>query len=210
MAQDLLPLFPLPLVLLPHTPLPLHIFEDRYKQMMAEVMPERREFGVTLVHEQGIARIGCTAVVEKVVERYPDGRLDLVAQGRRRFEILELDQEGAYLRASVEFFDDEEEEGAPPALERQALDKYQGLRALDASLPEPAPGVPQLSFHLAQGVDDLEFRLKMLSLRSEVQRLRELIEFCHTYIPKRRLTVSLKRVQPRNGHSKARRFSDSA
>jgi Lon protease-like protein len=210
MQPGLLPLFPLPLVLFPRTPLPLHIFEDRYKQMMAEVMPERREFGVTLVHEQGMSRIGCTAVVEKVVERYADGRLDLLAEGRRRFEILDVNQEAEYLRASVEFFDDEDAEGAPAALRRQALDTYQGLRALDASLAEPAPGDPQLSFLLAQGVEDLEFRLKMLNTRSEPERLRTLIEFCRTYIPKQRLTAALKRVQPRNGHCKVRRFSDSA
>lgn len=209
MQPGLLPLFPLPLVLFPRAPLPLHIFEERYKRLMAEVMPEGREFGVTLVHGNGIARIGCTAVVEKVLERYPDGRLDVLAGGRRRFEVIEVNREEEYLRASVEFFDDEEAE-TPVVLERQALDAYRDLREMDASLEEAQPGDPQLSFRLVQGVDDLEFRLRMLNLRSEPGRLRELIEFCRIYIPKQRLTAALKRVQPRNGHSAARRFSDTA
>ena len=209
MQQGLLPLFPLPLVLFPRTPLPLHIFEDRYRRMMADVMPERLEFGVALEQERGVFKIGCTAVVEKVLERYPDGRLDILAAGRRRFEILEVNQEQAYLRASVEFFDDEESGGAPASLERAGLETYRTLRELDDSLPEPRLGDPQLSFQLAQGIGDLEFRVRMLSMRSESERLRTLVEYCQTYIPNRRVTAALQRVQPRNGHS-AGRFPDPA
>src|SRR4051794_30991450 len=98
----LLPMFPLSLVLLPTTPLPLHIFEDRYKEMMGMLIPERGEFGVVLTKGGGVVNIGCTATVEEVVRRYPDGRLDLIAVGRRRFNILSLDEEKAYLRAEVE------------------------------------------------------------------------------------------------------------
>src|SRR3954466_5309907 len=103
-GSSLLPIFPLSLVLLPTTPLPLHIFEERYKEMMGLLIPERGEFEVVLARDGGVVNLGCTATVEQVVRRYPDGRLDLVAMGRRRFQIVSLDEEKPYLRAEVEYF----------------------------------------------------------------------------------------------------------
>src|SRR5580698_5248754 len=80
----LLPLFPLEVVLLPGTPLPLHIFEPRYKEMIAECLSEKAPFGVVLALENGIAEVGCTAEIVTVAKQYPDGRIDLVAEGRKR------------------------------------------------------------------------------------------------------------------------------
>ena len=107
MQQGLLPLFPLPLVLLPRTPLALHIFEDRYKEMIGEAIRDRTEFGVVLARDREVLNTGCTAVVDRVLQTYDDGRMDILAGGRRRFEIVSLDQERAFLRGDVEFFDDE-------------------------------------------------------------------------------------------------------
>ena len=119
MQPGLLPLFPLQVVLLPGAELPLHIFEDRYKEMIAEVLHDRLEFGVILANEKGIVNTGCTALIDQVLREYPDGRLDILARGRRRFEIERLNDERSFLRGSVEFFDDEEESPAgarnPPA-----------------------------------------------------------------------------------------------
>ncbi len=116
MQPGLLPLFPLPLVLFPRTPLPLHIFEDRYKEMIGDVLPNRSEFGVVLARENGILNAGCTAVVEEVLERHPDGRMDILTVGRRRFEILDLNDEKSYLRGAVEFFDDDEPGDSRPGM----------------------------------------------------------------------------------------------
>jgi Lon protease-like protein len=107
MQHELLPLFPLQVVLFPRTLLPLHIFEERYKEMIGDAIRGNTEFGVVLAGEKGIANTGCTAIVDRVVERRDDGRIDLISAGRRRFEIQSLDQEKAYLRGAVEFFDDE-------------------------------------------------------------------------------------------------------
>ncbi|MBV9938229.1 MAG: LON peptidase substrate-binding domain-containing protein, partial [Acidobacteriaceae bacterium] len=101
MATQLLPLFPLSLVLLPGIPLPLHIFEERYKEMMADVIPAETEFGIVLAKDEGIVSVGCTAVVHQVIQRYSDGRLDLLAMGIRRFEIESLNEDKSYLRANV-------------------------------------------------------------------------------------------------------------
>jgi Lon protease-like protein len=86
--DTLIPLFPLDVVLFPGTPLPLHIFEPRYKEMIAECRAQDRAFGVVRALEQGLADVGCTAEIVTVVKEYPDGRLDLVAEGRQRFEIV--------------------------------------------------------------------------------------------------------------------------
>ncbi|HLX45581.1 MAG TPA: LON peptidase substrate-binding domain-containing protein, partial [Bryobacteraceae bacterium] len=75
MQQGLLPLFPLQVVLLPGSELPLHIFEDRYKEMMGEVIRDREEFGVVLANDKGIVNTGCTATVAKVLRQYSDGRM---------------------------------------------------------------------------------------------------------------------------------------
>src|SRR5580704_619265 len=106
MQPGLLPLFPLQVVLLPGSELPLHIFEDRYKEMIGEVIRARQEFGVVLASEKGIANTGCTATIDKVLRHYEDGRMDIVTRGRRRFEIVQLNDERHFLRGEVEFFDD--------------------------------------------------------------------------------------------------------
>ena len=105
--MPLLPLFPLDVVLLPGTPLPLHIFEPRYKEMIGECIANDAPFGVIRALEEGIAEVGCTAEIITVTKEYPDGRMDLIAEGRKRFEVLELNQERSFLRAEVLLVPDE-------------------------------------------------------------------------------------------------------
>jgi len=202
MPSGLLPLFPLGVVLLPGTELPLHIFEDRYKEMIGEVIRERIEFGVVLANEKGIVNTGCTATVEKVLKEYPDGRMDIMTQGRRRFEIMRINDERSFLRGAVEFFDDEEFEPASPEVQQRAIERYNELRALSSNEPLDLAGASsqQLSFHLAQPVSDLPFRQLMLSLRSERERLRQLAEFLSGYLVRQRRVQHVKDVAPRNGH----------
>ena len=105
-----IPLFPLGLVLLPHLPLPLHIFEERYKLMISECLDENKAFGVVYFNGSEAQRIGCTAVILNVLKRYGDGRLDILTRGESRFMIMEMFDEKAYLEAMVRFLDDELEE----------------------------------------------------------------------------------------------------
>ncbi len=203
MQQELLPLFPLQVVLFPRTPLPLHIFEDRYKEMMREVIDQKREFGVVLAAEKGIVNTGCTALVERVVNQYPDGRLDLLTIGRRRFEIIMLNDEESYLRGTVEFFDDEEDEPSSLDLQQRALEGYNELREMeDSELSEPEMDDPQLSFQLAQALPDLDFRQALLASRSESSRMKQLAEFLPEYVFRQKEIAHVKAVAPRNGHAK--------
>ncbi len=202
MQPELLPLFPLPLVLLPRTPLALHVFEERYKEMIGEAIRDRTEFGVVLARDREVLNTGCTAIVDRVLQRYDDGRMDILTAGRRRFEIVTLDQERTFLRGGVEFFDDEDLDAAPPDLRQHALEAYKTLVELGEDAPEPQLEDPQLSFQLANIIDDMDFRQTLLPMRSEPERMRAFVDFCREYIPKRRVVADLRRVQPTNGHSR--------
>lgn len=205
MQQGLLPLFPLQVVLLPGAELPLHIFEDRYKEMMAEILRDREEFGVVLASEKGIVNTGCTATIDRVVRQYSDGRMDIVSRGRRRFEIVLLNDERPFLRGAVEFFDDEGESApAPRDLQQRVIEGYNALQALASSDPLDATGErdPRLSFRLAQPVSDLAFRQILLSTRSEAERLKQLADFMPGFLARQRRIQHVKEVAPRNGHGR--------
>ena len=204
MQEELLPLFPLQVVLFPRTALPLHIFEERYKQMIADVQRGHTEFGVVLAGEKGIVNTGCTATVEKVLKNYPDGRMDLITVGRRRFEIILLNDEKPYLRGAVEYFDDEAADPIAPEVRKRVIESYNDLCALDDSDPvhEPELSDPQLSFQLAQVVPDLDFRQVLLATRSEADRMRRLAEFFPSYNSRQRQIQHARAVAPTNGHAK--------
>jgi ATP-dependent Lon protease len=203
MQQELLPLFPLQVVLFPRTPLPLHIFEERYKEMIGLAIKNCTEFGVVLANEKGVANTGCTAIVDRVVERHEDGCIDLISGGRRRFEIQSLDQEKPYLRAAVEFFDDEMGEAEPSTdLRTKVLEAYHVLGSMDESGWVPALEDNQLSFQLAQVIGDLHFRQILLGTRSESSRLKQLAEFLPSYTFRKKHNEHVSTVAPRNGHAK--------
>ncbi len=108
--ESVIPLFPLGLVLFPQMPLPLHIFEERYKVMINECIEMKKEFGVVLFNGTQIQDIGCTALIIKVLKQYDDGKLDILCVGQRRFFIKKLLEKKSYLESEVIFFDDEIEQ----------------------------------------------------------------------------------------------------
>jgi len=97
--STLLPLFPLEVVLLPGTPLPLHIFEPRYREMVSECLAQEKHFGVVRAKDEGVAEIGCTAEILTVTKKYSDGRMDIVTEGRERFEVMQVNQDRSFLQA---------------------------------------------------------------------------------------------------------------
>lgn len=197
---NLLPLFPLQLVVFPRTQLPLHIFEDRYKQMVAEAIERQSEFGIVLAKDNGIVNAGCTVVVDKVITKYPDGRMDIMTRGSRRFEIVLLSQEKDYLQGHVEFFDDDEPGPAPLEIQREALRQYRDLLEQgQAGEADPNLMDPQLSFQLAQVVQDLDFQSLLLKSRSEPERLKQFTHFVAGYLPRMKETTRMKQLAPLNG-----------
>src|SRR5215470_4974697 len=148
MPKKLLPLFPLQVVVFPRTQLPLHIFEERYKEMIGEAIRDSSEFGIVLAKDEGIVNAGCTVIVDKVLRSHPDGRMDILTRGIRRFEIVLLNQEKAYLRGEVAYFDDDEPGPPPNDVRTEALRLYESWLELDErnSPGEALLGDAQLSF----------------------------------------------------------------
>lgn len=196
----LIPLFPLDVVLFPGTPLPLHIFEPRYKEMIAECLSQQRVFGVVRTVEQGLAKIGCTAEIVTVVKEYPDGRLDLVTEGRRRFELLRVNEERPFLQGEVIMIDDEAG-GAPQKDAARAVQLHSELLAIAGASQDLSAANPStMSFYLAGSVPlDLDFKQKLLSLRSEHERLLLLISYFEMVIPKLRRTANAREKAGGNG-----------
>lgn len=184
-------------------PLPLHIFEERYKEMMGDIIPVEGEFGVVMAKDGVIVNIGCTATVVNVMRKYPDGRMDLVAAGQRRFTIESLDEDKAYLRAHVTYFDDEDLRAVPADLQNRASATYRKLMAIERpSVTESTGGSARLSFQIGQLIGDLDKRQTVLGLRSEVERLEYLVKIVPEYLIQREQIELAKRVGPMNGHAK--------
>jgi Lon protease-like protein len=201
MSSRLIPLFPLQVVVFPRTALPLHIFEERYKEMVGDAIRDNSEFGVVLARDEGIVNAGCTVVVEKLLRVHPDGRMDILTRGRRRFEISSLNEEKSYLQAQVEFFDDDDFAPTPPELRDQALTLFHDLSELSDTAEHSVPDLddPQLSFQLAQTLPDLDFLHGLLRHRSESGRLKQLNHYLDGYIPRQRTIQRMKQLAPTNG-----------
>ena len=189
MAERLLPLFPLKVVLFPRTEIPLHIFEERYKEMIQDCLENQGEFGILLVQDRSVATVGCTASISEVLHRYPDGRMYILVRGRRRFEISSPNQEKSYLRGTPQFFEDDEPEPPAGPLRQQALQLHRRLMALleseDRSRKEPAPafGEQQLSFQIASELPpDLTWKQNLLEMRSERERLIRVLRYLRQLI----------------------------
>jgi len=198
---SLLPLFPLEVVLLPGTPLPLHIFEPRYKEMIRECLTNEAPFGVVRALEEGIAEVGCTAEIITVTKEYPDGRLDLIAEGRKRFEVVELNEERSFLRAEVLLVPDEP--GALVQEERvKAIQLHLEILSLAGAVQDlSAADQNQLSFYLAGSLPlDLDFKQKLLAMRSEGERIQAVAAYLETILPKLRRVARARQKAGGNGH----------
>jgi ATP-dependent Lon protease len=154
-----LPLFPLPeVVLFPGRPLPLHIFEFRYRIMMNTILESDRRFGVLMWDPQKgqASTIGCCAEVVKF-ERLPDDRMMILALGQQRFRVLDFVREKPYRIGLVEWIEDDPTSKDLPTLAadvRQLLDDVVRLSAKlteqEIDLPEGVPDLPlELSYWVA-------------------------------------------------------------
>jgi Lon protease-like protein len=181
--------------------LPLHIFEERYKEMVGSAMRDSSEFGIVLAKDDGIVNSGCTVAVEKLLQMYPDGRMDVLTRGKRRFEILALNEEKDYLQAEVNYFDDDDSTAPPQELRDQAVSQYQALLRMPGAEPRPDPDLqdPQLSFQLAHHLPDLDFLNALLQHRSETERLQQLNHYLSLYIQRQGKVEHMKVLAPTNG-----------
>ena len=198
--MPLIPLFPLEIVLFPGAPLPLHIFEPRYKEMVAECLGKDLPFGMVRVKDSSLSVIGCSASILNVIKKYEDGRLDIAAEGMRRFEIKEVNQERSFLQAEVAYFEDEPSLPVESDLDT-VVQLHEQLFAVLGQSVDIARDTDLLSFQLANELPvDLDFKQALLEMKSEVERIETLIEYYRATIPKVEKTLIARQRASGNGH----------
>lgn len=170
-------LFPLGIVLLPHEQIPLHIFEERYQELIGECLAEDQEFGLVYADDDGVREVGTRAAVTEVLEQFGDGRMNVVVEGRERFRLLELTTGRSFHTGRVEPVEDVPD-GADPADTERALELYTRLVELTgAEVEEPRLDAEQLSFELAGRFEFTpELKQRLLALTSERRRMALLVE----------------------------------
>jgi Lon protease-like protein len=202
-----LPLFPLGIVILPGMTVPLHIFEERYKQMIADCLDSNHPFGIVLFDGQSIHSAGCTAYVTEVTQTYDDGRMDILVRGDQRFLVRDMLEEKLYMEAFVTFFDDQEEApgGDHEVTIRSAHLLLEELLSLDPdaiATPIPDPGdLGDFSFAIAalDGFTPAE-RQTFLEMTSASERLQRSVDALASLVQRLRLTKEIHRVIGGNGH----------
>jgi Lon protease-like protein len=172
-------LFPLGIVLLPTEQVPLHIFEERYKELIGECLADGSEFGLVCADADGIREVGTRAAVLQVLARFEDGRMNIVVEGQERFRVLELTRGRSFQTGEVAPVVDDDDPAEPGAVER-ALELFGRLRDLTASEVEvPAADSAQLSFALAArvelGVTPKQELLEEVSERRRLERVCDLL-----------------------------------
>ncbi len=199
-----LSLFPLGIVLYPAERLPLHIFELRYKEMTARCLKTQSPFGIVFFDEGKIAQIGCTARITHVLERYEDGRMDLLVDGEQRFEVLDMFNDESYLTADVETMD-EPEEPLNRALQQRMITQHTQLLELAGRTVHTSLYKDQdhLSFVIAANVGlTPQQKQEVLELLTENQRIDYLIGHLEGLIPKVEHMEDLRLKIQSNGHFK--------
>jgi uncharacterized protein len=201
-VSTLLPLFPLDLVLLPGVPLPLHIFEPRYKEMIKECLDHHRHFGIIRSKGESLVNIGCSAEIMNVLKTYPDGRMNILAEGKKRFEVLQINQDRSFLQAEVFYLDDEAEAAAEADLEK-AIRLHGEIMQLAGAQPEhlESDDKLQLAFRLAGSLPfDPDFQQALLEMNSEAQRVRTIVSYFERILPVLQRNARAKRKAGGNGH----------
>ena len=167
------PLFPLGIVALPHEMVPLHIFEQRYRTMIAECLERGTEFGIVWAGDEGVRPVGCAVEITEVLERMDDGRMNILTRGTRPFRIVDERHDLAYPAGTDEFLIDTSER-ADAKTQSAAHEAYGELvaHATDRT-PEAGELEAMSAYQMAATVDfGLEAKQGLLDLRSENARLR--------------------------------------
>jgi len=182
--SSLLPLFPLELVLFPGVPLPLHIFEPRYKEMIAECLELKKPFGIVRASEEGVADIGCTAEILQVTKKYDDGRMDILTRGVDRFEVLEVNEDRSFLQAEITLIPDEPGRPVQQMVEQAVRLHAEIAKLAGTEVSGPEEGASNLSFLLAGSLPlDLDFKQKLLVTSSEAERLEAVVGYLEAVLP---------------------------
>ncbi|HEY0376823.1 MAG TPA: LON peptidase substrate-binding domain-containing protein [Pyrinomonadaceae bacterium] len=212
-----LPLFPLPVVLFPGVPMPLHVFEPRYQRLLADVRAGDQLFGLSYFDATGAAadappvgHVGCVAEVTEV-QPLPDNRANILTVGLVRYRVESyVDHGDPYLVGRVRFFEDEGENPQSLAERADEVSKLfiriaRAVRIINderASLPELPPTEPErLSFLVAAAMElETEVKLELLELRSTSERLKRLRDLLARAAPGYEERARIHDIAKGNGH----------
>lgn len=206
MPAQPLPIFALTFVIFPGERIPFRIYEPRYKEMVRNCLDEsgergKREFGILFATDKDNAEVGCCVIVDRVLKRYSDGSIDILARGTRRFFVQRFVSGRAYPQAIVGFYDDDAfPDGRLANVASSLHTKLVELTTEKVEVPlyEAHDLVSFLLGHNA-GLTDIE-RQELLEMRSERMRLEFLIAFYRRSIPRAIHNKELKERVALNGH----------
>jgi ATP-dependent Lon protease len=200
-----IPLFPLGIVLYPGEPVPLHIFEPRYREMVRVCLDEDLPFGIVHVSEEALAEVGCTARIRRVLTRYDDGRLDIMALGEERFRIVEIHRDRPYLTAEVEPFGPERAEPVDAVARERVITQHMKLLEMAGETIRPAvyERARWVSFVVAQNAGlEVDQKQRLLEMRSENERVAFLIGHFRTLLKRVARAQRLRKLSQGDGHDK--------
>ncbi|HXV57002.1 MAG TPA: LON peptidase substrate-binding domain-containing protein [Gaiellaceae bacterium] len=165
-------LFPLDLVLVPGEQAPLHIFEPRYRELIGECLDFGRDFGLVLEDDAGMRDVGTRCAVVEVLERFPDGRLNVVVEARERVQLLELTEGRSYRTAEVEPLPDETDDPSEDEVEDCLAAYARVVAAAEAELEDLDFDADSIAYQIAARIDfGTEVKQGLLELRSERERV---------------------------------------
>ena len=206
--MPLIGIFPLNIVLFPESAYPLHIFEDRYKQLINKCDEEKTEFGVNYINNQGISHVGCTAIVSDVIQRYPDGRMDVLIAGIERYRILHFsDGKTPYYTAEIVYFNDDKEIPDVTALEEcinifnQITENINTVKIEKIKINDLITKSPSFLIAQKSGMTP-EQRQKLLEVKSENDRIKILINHLQRLLPIVREAETITKIIKNDGYLK--------
>jgi ATP-dependent Lon protease len=204
MQPDRIALFPLNVVLFPGEPLPLHIFETRYRRMVRECLDGKVPFGMLLALSDGVAHVGCTAEILEVTKRYDDGRMDILTVGRQRFRIVDLFTDDPLLEGNVDYLVDVVDSPPDPGKRKELIELYETCHTLlfsgmPKNIEESQPEL--ISFAISSVLPiDLLWKQQILELRSEAERQERLLGYLREWAPHLQQVEILRDRTTGNGH----------
>jgi Lon protease-like protein len=174
--QERFPLFPLGLVLIPRELVPLHIFEERYKVMIDECLERKGEFGIVWLSDQGLKDVGCSARIDRVLERFDDGRLNVLVEGTKPFRLVRRIDDLPYPAGDIQTLPDDPEDPDDAKAIAAARERYADLVAEVTDERPDADALAELdAYGMAATLDvGLEAKQALLELRTERARLEQL------------------------------------
>jgi len=208
-TEQIMPLFPLGVVLLPNMLLPLHIFEERYKEMIGKCLEADQDFGIVYFNDGEIRRAGCSAQILKVTRRCENGEMDIITIGKQRFIIRDVYETRAYLEAKVVYFDDEPEEESEDVRRLAGegitfLEELNRILGLESDHSETAHLDPKgMSFLISRNEGfTLSEKQRLLEMTSTRKRLQDSVSALQKVIQRARLTREIEGIIRANGDLK--------